>query len=47
VVTDIAIFFAVAVIIAGIFYKFALIPINGAAEMLQNPYIYVETILGG
>jgi multicomponent Na+:H+ antiporter subunit D len=46
-VTDIAIIFVVAIIFFGIFYQFILIPIDGIVEIMQNPSIYINQILGG
>lgn len=47
VVTDIALFFVIAVIVTGIFFKILFGPIEGAVEVLQNPNFYIEHILSG
>ncbi len=47
VVTDIALFFVSTVIISGLFYKIIYIPIVGIAELVLNPNLYIEFILGG
>jgi len=47
VVTDIALFFAIAVLISGIFFKVVFGPIEGAVEVIQNPSFYIDYILSG
>ena len=46
VVTDIALIFVAAVIVIGIFYKVAFGPLEGAINVIQNPSLYIEGILG-
>lgn len=47
VVTDVALFFVIAVIITGIFFKVIFGPIEGVVNVIQNPSLYIEAILGG
>ncbi|MBS3811931.1 MAG: Na+/H+ antiporter subunit D [Halanaerobiales bacterium] len=47
VVTNIAILFAIAVVVVGVFFKLSYGPIEGAANAVMNPSIYIESILGG
>lgn len=47
VVTDIALFFVAAVLISGLFYKVIFSPLGGVAELVLNPNLYIEFILGG
>jgi len=47
VVTDIALFFVAAVVISGLFYKLIYSPISGVADLVLNPNLYIEFILGG
>lgn len=46
VVTDIAFFFVIAVVVAGIFYKVAFGPLEGAVNVILNPSLYIEAVLG-
>jgi len=45
VVTDIALFFVIAVLITGIFFKVIFGPIEGAVEVMQNSNFYIDYIL--
>ncbi len=46
VVTDIAFFFVIAVIVSGIFFKLMFGPIEGAVQVIQNPSLYINAVLG-
>jgi len=47
IVTDVATFFVIAVLFIGIFFKAFLGPIEGVVDVIQNPSLYIQAILGG
>jgi len=46
VVTDIAFFFVIAVLISGIFFKLLFGPLEGVVQVIQNPSLYINAVLG-
>ena len=47
VVKDIALVFVIAVVLSGIFYKAIFTPLEGVFNVLENPSLYIDLILGG
>ncbi|HMA59090.1 MAG TPA: proton-conducting transporter membrane subunit [Halanaerobiales bacterium] len=46
VVTDVALFFIIAVLVSGIFFKVVFGPIEGVVNVIQNPSLYIQSIFG-
>ncbi len=47
IVKDVALFFIIAVLVTGIFFKVILGPVEEVVNVIQNPSIYIQSILGG
>lgn len=46
-VRDLALVFVALIVVSGLFYNFALIPLTEVVNTIQAPTIYIESILGG